>query len=69
MAGAMTFKSFHLPQCIDHGNGGETATLVAGQGKLMRNFPGEFLFRSGCVSSTGSLARKKRRTVTDACNG
>ncbi|HJX91673.1 MAG TPA: YegS/Rv2252/BmrU family lipid kinase [Pyrinomonadaceae bacterium] len=45
------------------GIGGETATLVAGQGKLMRNFSGEFRFAAAAFRAL-SVWRERRVRVT-----
>jgi YegS/Rv2252/BmrU family lipid kinase len=47
------------------GIGGETATLVAGQGKLMRNFPGEVRFAAAAFRALAVWRERRVRVTVD----
>jgi len=58
-------KAFICLNASTMGIGGETATLVAGQGQLMRNFPGEFRFAAAAFRALAIWRERRVRVTVD----
>lgn len=60
-------KPFICLNASTMGIGGETAGRVAGQGKFMRNFPGEFRFVFAALGALAAWRERRVRVAVDGC--